>query len=108
MVNNPIKCTPKESPIIKAININQRFPLGLSISCSQRNPSQNIAAIIKVAMAYTSVSTALNQNESVNVKAKLPTTPLPKIAMAFSFVISFLVSFLGLWYMIFPKKIKYK
>ena len=40
--------------------------------------------MIKVAIAYTSVSTALNQNESVNVKAKLPTKALPKIATAVS------------------------
>ena len=36
--------------------------------------------IISVAIAYTSVSTALNQNESVNVNAKLPTKALPSMA----------------------------
>ena len=51
IVNNPIKCTPKESPITKAIKINQRFPRGLSMSCSQRSASQNNIAIIKVAIA---------------------------------------------------------
>ena len=48
-------------------------------------------AIIKVAMAYTSVSTALNQNESVNENAKLPTKPLPRIAIAFCWLRSFLL-----------------
>jgi hypothetical protein len=42
--------------------------------------------MIRVAMAYTSVSTALNQNESVNVKAKLPTKALPSTATCFDVV----------------------
>ena len=39
-------------------------------------------------MAYTSVSTALNQKLSEKVKASAPTNPLPKMAMALLLVIS--------------------
>ena len=48
-------------------------------------------------MAYTSVSTALNQNESVKAKAKLPTKPLPKMAipLLFEISLSFTTSFLS-------------
>ena len=38
IVSNPIKCTPKESPITKAIRISQRSPRGVNISRSQRKP----------------------------------------------------------------------
>src|SRR5690606_8336681 len=81
IVNKPIKWTPKDKPTINEIKISHLLLLGLSISCSQRSPSQNKMDIIKVAIAYTSVSTALNQKESVNANAKLPTSPLPKIAI---------------------------
>ena len=51
MVNNPMKCTPKDSPIRNEIKSNQRSPLGVFISFSQRNAIQNKAANMQVAMA---------------------------------------------------------
>src|SRR5690606_21946893 len=80
MVKSAIKCTPNESPINKDIPSNHRFPLGLSISASQRSPIQNKIAMNKDDIAYTSASTALYQNVSENVKAKLATKEAPKIA----------------------------
>ena len=66
-VSSPIKWTPNDNPIRKAISTNQRSPRGLSMSSSQRNPNQNMAEVISIAMAYTSASTALNQKLSENV-----------------------------------------
>ena len=40
----------------------------------------------KLDIAYTSPSTAENQNESLNVYAKAPTNPAPKTAYIFPFV----------------------
>ena len=51
IVNNAIKCTPNDSPMTKLIKSNHLFPFGSSIAASQRNPSQNNNAIIKVAIA---------------------------------------------------------
>ncbi len=59
------------------------------MSSSHFKPNQNSKDMIKVAMAYTSVSTALNQNVSVNAKAKEPTKALPKTATALFFPIFF-------------------
>ena len=78
MVNNPIKCTPKESPMTKAMRSNQRSPRGVFISFSQRIAIQNSAERMQVAIAYTSASTALNQKLSEKQKAKAPTAALPK------------------------------
>ena len=58
---------------------NHLFPRGVSSSCSQRNPNQNSNAIKKVAIAYTSASTALYQKLSVKVKVKEAIKALPKI-----------------------------
>src|SRR5690606_20633287 len=80
MVKRAIKCTPNESPINNEIPSNHRFPFGLSISASQRSPIQNRIAMNKDDIAYTSASTALYQNVSENVKAKLATKEAPKIA----------------------------
>ena len=88
MVSNAMKCTPKDNPTTKLISKSHLLPLGSCISCSQRSPSQNKRAINKVAIAYTSASTALNQKLSEKVKAKAPTKELPKIAMLFSLLIS--------------------
>ena len=65
-VSSPIKCTPKDSPIRNAIITSQRSPRGVCITASHLRPSQNITEVINMAMAYTSASTALNQNESEN------------------------------------------
>ena len=51
MVNNAIKWTPNVSPITNEMISNHLFPLGVSISCSQRNPSQKSKAINKEAIA---------------------------------------------------------
>src|SRR6056300_848163 len=78
MVSSPIKCTPKESPMTKAIINSHRSPLAVFISFSHRKPIQKSEDRIKVAMAYTSVSTALNQKLSEKQKANAPTAALPK------------------------------
>ena len=78
MVSRPIKCTPKDKPKIKAISNNQRSPLGVFMSCSQRRPNQKSKDKMRVAMAYTSASTALNQKLSEKQKASAPTAALPK------------------------------
>ncbi len=67
MVSKAMKCTPNESPTIKEMIKSHLFPLGLSMSCSQRKPSQKSKAINKEAIAYTSASTALNQKLSEKV-----------------------------------------
>ncbi len=51
MVNKAIKCTPNESPTTNEIINNHLFPLGVSMSCSQRSPNQNNKAINKEAIA---------------------------------------------------------
>ena len=58
---------------------NHLFPRGVSNSCSQRNPNQNNKAIKKVAIAYTSASTALYQKLSENVNVNEAIKALPKI-----------------------------
>ena len=82
MVSKAMKCTPKESPINREINNNQRFPHGVCMSSSQRKANQTNKAINKEAMAYTSASTALAQKLSEKVKASEPTIELPKTTMA--------------------------
>ena len=46
---------------------NHLSPLGVFISCSQRNPSHSNKAINSEAIAYTSASTALYQKLSEKV-----------------------------------------
>ena len=62
-----MKCTPNDSPTTKDISNNHLSPLAVFISCSQRKPSHKSNDISKVAMAYTSASTALNQKLSEKV-----------------------------------------
>ena len=61
-----------------AIKINQRLPRGLSKLSTHFKPSQNRTDIINMAAAYTSASTAENQNESEKANANEPTMALPK------------------------------
>src|SRR5690554_6040291 len=70
----------------KAINNNHLLPRGSSIASTHRKPSQSKSANIKVAIAYTSVSTALNQKVSEKVKVSAPIKLLPKTAIAVVFV----------------------
>src|SRR5690554_3735754 len=76
----------------KAISNNHLFHLGSSIASIQRKPNQSNKASMKAAIAYTSVSTALNQKVSEKVKVNAPMKLLPKTAIAvlllmFSFLI---------------------
>src|ERR1044072_2593419 len=61
------------------MNTIQRSARGLS-SASQRKMAQNTMAVNIEDIAYTSPSTAENQNESEKQYASAPTTPLPKMA----------------------------
>ena len=61
---------------------------GLSASLSHFRMAQNTMAVNKDDMLYTSASTALNQNESLQVYARAPTTPLPITAMILPMVSS--------------------
>src|SRR5690606_8279935 len=82
-----MKCTPNDIPTTKAINNNHLFPRGSSIASIQRKPSHSNKANIKVAIAYTSVSTALNQKVSEKVKVNAPIKQLPKTAITVWFEI---------------------
>src|ERR1051326_2070542 len=61
------------------MNTSQRSARGLS-SASQRRMAQNTSAVKKDDMAYTSLSTAENQNESEKQYAIEPTRPVPMMA----------------------------
>ena len=82
MVKMAIKCTPKDNPMIKAIKTTHLLALGIPSDLVHLSPIQNNKADKKVAMAYTSASTAENQKVSVKANPKAPTNPLPKTAMA--------------------------
>ena len=84
MARNPINWIPKVSPTKKAIRMRYRLPRGFSRLSVHFRPSHNSSDIMKLAMAYTSVSTALNQKLSENVRARQPTSPLPRMAMAWA------------------------
>src|SRR5690606_29604743 len=86
IANSAIKCTPKDIPTTKAISNNHLFPRGSSIASTQRKPNHNSNASIKVAMAYTSVSTALNQKVSEKVNVNAPIKQLPNTAITVLFV----------------------
>ena len=88
MVSNAMKWTPNESPTNKEINNNQRFPLGVCMSSSQRKPSQNNSAINNDAIAYTSASTALDQKLSEKANAREPTNEPPNMTIALFLSIS--------------------
>ena len=88
IASKPIKCTPNERPIIKEISINHLSPSGFSMFSSHLRPSQNSIAIIIVAIAYTSASTALNQKLSEKVKHNDPKKEEPSIRVALCLLIS--------------------
>ena len=67
IVSSAIKCTPKESPTTKAMSSNHLSPRGLSKLSVHLSPNQNMADMKSIAIAYTSVSVALNQKLSENV-----------------------------------------
>src|SRR4026207_1148825 len=59
------------------INRIHRSALGLSATCSHLRIAQNTMAVKKDDIAYTSPSTAENQNESAKPLANAPTIPAP-------------------------------
>ena len=75
-----------ESPIKYAIKINQRVLCFSWATPSHLTMAQNTKAVKRDDMAYTSPSTAENQNESEKVKARAPTSPLPITAYKPAFV----------------------
>ena len=60
------------------------FAYGVSACSYHLIMAQNTRAVISEDMAYTSPSTAENQNVSLNVYARAPTAPEPKMAIAFA------------------------
>ena len=92
IAKKPMNWTPKVRPTTKEISTSQRSPLGSSRLSVHLSPSQSKRAMIKLADAYTSVSTALNQKLSEKVKAKDPIRPLPNMAIALLFVMGSLPS----------------
>ena len=73
----------------------------LSASFSHFKIAQNTKAVKRLDRAYTSPSTALNQNESLNAYAKAPTAPEPNTASTFPWLNSFSpVSRLAKWVML--------
>ena len=83
------KWTPIDIPVKNAISTIHRMELGCSASSSHFKMAQKTAAVNKLLMAYTSPSTAENQNESENVYAKPPMIPLPKTAQIFPVSVGF-------------------
>ena len=71
-----------------------------SATISHLRIAQNTMAVKNDDEAYTSPSTAENQNESENVYAKAPTIPLPNIVR----IVHVLISFSPLWFQIFLPK----
>ena len=67
MVNRLRMCTPIESPMRYAISMSQRFACGWSATSSHLSIAQMTTAVNSDESAYTSPSTAENQNVSVNV-----------------------------------------
>ena len=76
------KCTPVESPMIYAMTSKYLSCPGLSASSFQRIINQTINVTSTVEEAYTSDSTALNQNVSLNVNAVAPTKAEPNTVTA--------------------------
>ena len=70
------------------MRIIHRSACGLSATSSHFNISQNTTAVKSEEYAYTSPSTALNQNVSLNVYANAPTTPEPMMVTNCGSVIS--------------------
>ena len=71
-------CIPTDKPVRQAINNNHRLAYSsVSTTDAHFNTAQKAIAVKQLDIAYTSPSTAENQNESLNVKAKDPTKPEP-------------------------------
>src|SRR5690606_28835619 len=70
------------------MNISQRSAPGASACASHFRIAQNTTAVQREDMAYTSVSTAENQNVSEKVYANAPTNPAPMIWNYWAVVIS--------------------
>ena len=68
-------CTPTERPIKNAIKTNHLFACASPNSFSHLRIDQKTTAVNKEDIAYTSPSTAENQNESEKVYAKAPIRP---------------------------------
>ena len=63
-----------DRPSVRKMKMIQRSPLGVSAISSHLIIAQKMRAKKKVAKAYTSLSTALNQTESRKVQVSAPTT----------------------------------
>ena len=72
--------TPIERPIRNAISIIHLSEYFSSATSSHLSIAQNTAAVKNDDVAYTSPSTAENQNESEKVKASAPVAPAAIIA----------------------------
>ena len=75
---------PIESPIRNDMSTIHLFAYGVSACSYHLVIAQNTRAVKRDDMAYTSPSTAENQNVSLNVYARAPTAPDPKMAIAFA------------------------
>lgn len=93
IASRAMKCTPNDIPMTSEIKSSHLFPRGVSMASTQRSPSHKSSASIKVAAAYTSVSTALNQKVSEKVKVSAPIKQLPRTAIAVLLVIVCVPSF---------------
>src|SRR6478609_9001191 len=83
------RCTPIDNPIMKKIKTSHLSAPGSSATRSHFKADQNTIAVKKELIAYTSPSTALYQNESVNVPASAPTIPVAIILHCCMLVNSF-------------------
>src|SRR5689334_10055379 len=77
MQSKQSKCTPIDKPIMKKIKMSHLSAPGSFATRSHFSADQKSIAVKKELIAYTSLSTALYQNESVKVPANAPTTPDP-------------------------------
>ena len=78
IVRKTSMCIPTDKPVRQAINNNHRLAYSsVSTTDAHFNTAQKAIAVKQLDIAYTSPSTAENQNESLNVKAKDPTKPEP-------------------------------
>ena len=82
MASRLSRCTPMLRPIRKAISTIQRRAYGSSARSYQTVMSQNTTAVNREDIAYTSPSTAENQNVSEKAYTSAPTRPEPKMATA--------------------------
>ena len=71
-----------DRPMMNEMSTIHLFAYGVSACSYHLVMAQNTSAVTRDDIAYTSPSTAENQNVSLNVYARAPTAPAPKIAMA--------------------------